>query len=167
MNEGHETLPGKWRRFLARPAEDRALILRAMVLLPLTGIGLRVFGFRRCQQWMEKVSNTKNSLYELEPSAQLDVATRVVRAIRSAELHGFATPNCLQRSMILWGLLRREGIRGELHIGARKTGAHLEAHAWVELDGRVLNDHAEVDRHYARFDAPIAVGEESGTHRAR
>jgi Transglutaminase-like superfamily len=167
MNEGHETLPGKWRRFLKRPPEDRALILRAMAVLPLTGIGLRVFGFRRCKEWMEKFSSSTKSPRESEPSAQLDVAARAVRAICSAELHGPAAPNCLERSMVLWWLLRREGIHGELHIGARKNGAHLEAHAWVELGGRVLNDHTEVDKHYARFDAPIAVGEESGTPRER
>jgi hypothetical protein len=37
----------------------------------------------------------------------------------------------------------------------------LEAHAWVELGGEVLNDGAEVHQHYARFDAPIAVAIEA------
>ena len=58
--------------------------------------------------------------------------------------------------MTLWWLLRRDGVAGELHIGARKQGERLEAHAWVELAGIVLNDTAEVHHHYSRFDAPIA-----------
>jgi hypothetical protein len=167
MKERRETFSGKWRSFLKRPPEDRALILRAMVVLPLTGIGLRVFGFRRCREWMEQFSNVRNSPCASDQTVQLAIAERAVRAIRSAELHGPATPNCLERSMVLWWLLRREGIRGELHIGARKSGTQLEAHAWVELVGQVLNDHAEVEKHYARFDAPIAVAEESIAPRGR
>ena len=82
---------------------------------------------------------------------------RIVRDVRSAELHGPASPNCLVRSMTLWCLLRRAGIEGELHIGARKEGERFQAHAWVELGGQVLNDGAEVHQHYSRFDAPIAA----------
>ena len=59
--------------------------------------------------------------------------------------------------MTLWWLLRRDGVEGELHIGARKEGTEFKAHAWVELGGEVLNDSAEVHNHYARFDAPIAA----------
>jgi len=59
--------------------------------------------------------------------------------------------------MTLWWMLRREGIPGELYIGARKEEGRFEAHAWVELGGQVLNDGAEVHQHYARFDAPIAA----------
>jgi hypothetical protein len=61
--------------------------------------------------------------------------------------------------MTLWWMLRREGVEGELHIGARKQGTRFEAHAWVELDGQVLNDGEEVHQHYARFDSPIAASE--------
>src|SRR5258706_10193270 len=61
--------------------------------------------------------------------------------------------------MVLWWLLRRAGIAGELHIGGRKSGPRFEAHAWVELEGKVLNDSADVHIHYARFDAPIAASE--------
>lgn len=67
--------------------------------------------------------------------------------------------------MTLWWLLRREGVDPELRIGARKESGKFEAHAWVELDGQVLNDGAEVHQHYARFDAPI-VAADAGSHAA-
>jgi hypothetical protein len=160
MTQGREPLSdNKWRRFRKRPQDERALILRAMVLLPLTEIGLRVFGFRRWKALIEQFSLGSRMLRNAEPAIQLEMAGRAVRAVRSVELHGPATPNCLVRSMTLWWLLRREGIGGELHIGARKNASRLEAHAWVELNGHVLNDSAEVHNHYARFDAPIAAAE--------
>jgi hypothetical protein len=157
MTERHEPLPGKWRRFRERPPEDRMLIVRAALILPLTEIGLRLFGFRRWKELIEKFSPPARLLQSLPEDMQRETAVRAVRAVRSVELHGPTNPNCLERSMTLWWLLRRDGVDGELHIGARKEGGRFEAHAWVELGGQVLNDGAEVHQHYARFDAPIAA----------
>lgn len=157
MSDWHEPWPEKWRRFRMRPPEDRALILRAALILPLTEIGLRAIGFQRCKQLAEKLFFPALPLPTLPPALQREAALRVMRAVRSAELHGPAHPNCLERSMTLWWMLRREGVEGELHIGARKEAGRFEAHAWVELDGQVLNDGAEVHEHYARFDAPLAA----------
>jgi hypothetical protein len=157
MTEGHEPLSEKWRRFRNRPPEDRRLILRAALILPLTEIGLRLFGFRQCKKLIEKFSLPSRPPQSLQENVQIEAAQRAVRAVRSVELHGPTTPNCLERSMTLWWMLRRDGVDGELHIGARKEGEQLKAHAWVELGGQVLNDGPEVHQHYARFDAPIAA----------
>jgi hypothetical protein len=157
MTEGHESLLEKWRRFRKRPPEDRTLILRAALILPLTEIGLRLLGFRRWKGLIENFSLPSHLSQSLPGDLQHEMALRAVRAVRSVELHGLTNPNCLERSMTLWCLLRREGVEGELHIGARKEGGQLKAHAWVELCGEVLNDGAEVHQHYARFDAPIAA----------
>lgn len=157
MNERHEPWSEKWRRFRNRPAEDRGLILRAAAILPLTEIGLRVFGFQRWKELIEKFSPTEQRIPSLPADIQREKAIRFERAVRSAQLHGLTRPNCLERSMALWWMLRRQGLGGELHIGARKEGGRFEAHAWVELDGEILNDSPEVHHHYARFDAPIAA----------
>jgi hypothetical protein len=157
MAERREPLYEKWRRFRKRPQDERALILRAMALLPLTEIGLRWFGFRRWRELIERFSLSARARKTLPVALQHEMARRAVSAVRSVEMHGPATPNCLERSMTLWWLLRRDGVEGELHIGARKEGTEFKAHAWVELGGEVLNDSAEVHNHYARFDAPIAA----------
>jgi hypothetical protein len=157
MTEGHDPLPEKWRRFRQRPREDRLLILRAALILPLTEIGLRLFGFRRWKGLIERFFLPARIPESLPAEVQRETALRAVRAVRSVELHGPANPNCLERSMTLWWLLRRNGVEGELHLGARKESGRFEAHAWVELGGQVLNDGAEVHQHYARFDAPLAA----------
>ena len=126
------------------------------MFLPLTKVGLRMMGFRRWKQLIEHFSSARGKGI-LEPASQLEMAERITRAAHSAERHGLGTPNCLERSLTLWWLLRREAIDGELHIGARKIESRFEAHAWVELRGLVLNDNMDVCKHYARFDAPIAA----------
>ncbi len=114
-------------------------------------------GFRRWKQLVEQFSQSAAQRQILEPAAKLEMAERITRAAHSAELHGLGTHNCLERSLTLWWLLRREGIEGELHIGARKNESRFEAHAWVEVRGVVFNDSPDIHKHYARFDAPIAA----------
>ncbi len=53
---------------------------------------------------------------------------------------------CLQRSSITVAVLRRYGIRGEMVIGAQRLP--LKAHAWVEVNGIVVNDKPEVQTDY-------------------
>src|SRR5579872_1369240 len=150
MTEVHDTLAQKWHRFRMRAPEDRRLIRKAAFLLPVTEIGLRLFGFRRWKEIIEKLSLSPGGTRPLPAELQNENTLRIVRAVHSAELHGLTHPNCLERSMTLWWILRRAGIDGELRIGARKQGGQFEAHAWVELDGKILNDDANVHRHYAR-----------------
>jgi hypothetical protein len=45
---------------------------------------------------------------------------------------------CLQRSAVLVKMLRRHGIPAHMVIGAQKLP--FKAHAWVEVDGRIVND---------------------------
>jgi hypothetical protein len=56
---------------------------------------------------------------------------------------------CLRRSLVLWALLARAGEPAELRVGFRRERGAFEAHAWVEHQGRVLNDAPDVRKRYA------------------
>jgi hypothetical protein len=45
---------------------------------------------------------------------------------------------CLQRSAVLVKILRKRGVPGRMIIGAQKLP--FKAHAWVEVDGEIVND---------------------------
>jgi len=45
---------------------------------------------------------------------------------------------CLQRSSVLVRMLRLNGIEAQMLIGAQKLP--FKAHAWVEVDGHIIND---------------------------
>jgi|RhiMethySRZTD1v2_1073278.scaffolds.fasta_scaffold952793_2 transglutaminase superfamily protein len=53
---------------------------------------------------------------------------------------------CLQRSVALSWMLRRRGIPADLEIGVRQTP--FESHAWVEVEGKVINDGQRVREVY-------------------
>lgn len=57
---------------------------------------------------------------------------------------------CLQRSAVTVCLLRRYGIPAHMVVGASLMP--FRAHAWVETDGRVVNDKAYVSSMYAILD---------------
>ncbi len=57
---------------------------------------------------------------------------------------------CLQRSAATAYLLKQFGASAQLVIGAQQMP--LKAHAWVEIDGRVVNDKSYVREMYAVLD---------------
>jgi Transglutaminase-like superfamily len=57
---------------------------------------------------------------------------------------------CLQRSFVTTYLLRRRGVAAEMVMGAQKLP--FKAHAWVEVDGRAINERSNVQATYAVWD---------------
>jgi len=57
---------------------------------------------------------------------------------------------CLQRSAATACILRQSGVRAEMVIGAQQMP--FRAHAWVEVDGRVVNDKTYTSDIYAVLD---------------
>ena len=42
---------------------------------------------------------------------------------------------CLRRGIVMYYLLRHAGRPAQLHIGVRKSGGALQAHAWLVMNG--------------------------------
>ena len=67
-----------------------------------------------------------------------DRVQRLCRAVDLACALYFKRVLCLQRSAATTILLRRNGSKAELVIGAQLLP--FRSHAWVEIDGQVVND---------------------------
>lgn len=135
------------RRFLELSRAERWLLFQAMVTLPLISLGFEVLGPGRCYRGLERsvpaaANGTSDSLR----------ISRTAWLVRIAARRGLIGASCLTRSMTLWWLLRRQRIAAELRIGVRRRGGRLEAHAWTEHQGRVLDDDAGVAQRYSPFD---------------
>jgi hypothetical protein len=77
-------------------------------------------------------------------------ATRICSAVDLACVWYWKQVLCLERSAATTCLLRRYGIRAQLIIGAQHTP--FKAHAWVEVDGQVINDKPYIPEIYAVLD---------------
>jgi hypothetical protein len=67
-----------------------------------------------------------------------DVSEAVSRALDCACAFYPKEALCLQRSVVLVKMLRKRGLHATMIIGAQKLP--FKAHAWVEIDGLVIND---------------------------
>ncbi|HSF81724.1 MAG TPA: lasso peptide biosynthesis B2 protein [Anaerolineales bacterium] len=147
-----------WRekaRIFSRLAPwERGLLAGVVLRLPVLALGVRLLGFQRTWRLLA---------WFAQPRAVVEnVAESRGRAVRIAGLAAMARRNlpfragCLADSLALWWALRRCGLPGRLRIGVRKGqgavgGDSLQAHAWVEFAGTVLNDRPDVAERYAVF----------------
>jgi hypothetical protein len=77
-----------------------------------------------------------------------------------AAQHGLYRATCLRKSLLVWWLLRKDGIQSNICFGVRIIDSTLEAHAWVEWGGMVINDAVNVREHYqSLLDALPATGQ--------
>jgi hypothetical protein len=83
-----------------------------------------------------------------------DINERMVSSFAMATGVHFLRPNCLPRSLSLWRMLRRRGIDAVVRIGAKMSGRRLDGHAWVEVDGKVVNDRPDVAKEFT----PLRLG---------
>jgi len=141
------------RRFSALQRPARVLFLRAAALLPLISLSLRLRGFRKTQAFLQEFLSLPGHPADTSASSSAQLTVRMVRA---AVRNSLGHPTCLEESLALWWLLRRQGISSDLRVGVRKDGEKFEAHAWVERAGIALNEPEARHQHYAAFDAALA-----------
>ena len=142
---------GKFAKFWRLSRADKRVIGLAMGGLPVTMIGLRSRGLRRWYGWL-----SNRPVSPSPPSNPHRRAKEIAHLIKLVCQQGPLRPNCLDRSLLLWWVLRRRGMVADLRIGVRRGEADgLEAHAWLEFGGQVLNDRPDVATQYAPFNEPI------------
>ena len=81
---------------------------------------------------------------------EAETIRRVTSAVDSACIWYWKQVLCLQRSAVTACLLKDSGVPAQLVIGAQHTP--FRAHAWVEVDGRVVNDNSYTNEIYAVLD---------------
>jgi hypothetical protein len=72
--------------------------------------------------------------------------------VEAAARRRLGNATCLRRSLVLWYLLRKEGIESELRFGVRKVSDEIIGHAWVEIDGSVINDDVRYIKQFTPMD---------------
>jgi hypothetical protein len=144
----------KLRRFSALERPARKLFLRAVAMLVLVSLSLRLRGFQATQTALQKILPTR--LPEQNSGNGKQLAALTAHMVNAADRHGLIHPSCLAKSLTLWWLLARQGITSQLRIGIRKEAETFEAHAWVEREGLALNEPEERHHHYAAFDAAFS-----------
>ena len=114
--------------------------------LRLTRLSLRTVGFRRTVATMRSFPKPFAS-HRSDNAAAVKWADAIVKV--GGRPYG---ATCLDRSVFLWFLMNQRGLEGRIRIGAAFDGDRLEGHAWVEVDGNVVNDAPDIAARFSVFD---------------
>ena len=136
------------QRYRTLDPESRRIFWRALILLPMVRASLRLRGYNRTYVSLQKKLHQEVGL----PSGSAKEVEKTSRMVRVALRYSPARFTCLEQSLTLWYLLRKQGVATQLRIGVRKMDGKFEAHAWVEHEGVALQQPGEIHRHYAAFD---------------
>jgi hypothetical protein len=112
-------------------------MIEALVLLPIARLSLAVCGYTRTRAVFSMLSRIPGPRTNKARAHELPAL--ITQVIHTAARHAVCQTTCLRRSLVLWTLLRQQGFRPTLRFGARSTAGQFEAHAWVELDGKVFD----------------------------
>ncbi len=126
-------------KFLSLTACDRILLCRAVFLLGAVRLGLGVLPFQRFRHLLAGVKGTR-WLYP-RPDCRITL-DQIVWAVEVASYYMPGQVKCLARALTTQVLMNWYGYTSELRIGVAKGEAgQFEAHAWVEVQGRVVIGH--------------------------
>ena len=115
------------------------------LLLVAIKLSLVLCGFARTRRVIEALTRRTHTRCSSIGARVAELDRRV--ALASALYPGRAL--CLEQSLALHALLRREGIPSCFRLGVQPHP--FAAHAWIEVDGVPVNDVVEHVRHFTPF----------------
>ena len=117
---------------------DRRLLIRAAWLLGMVRLGLWLLPFARLRRLLAKARRATCSVPMDKVTWAVSVMGRYI-----------PVATCLAQALATQALLVRCGHPASLRIGvARSKGRQLQAHAWVESEGRIVLGDLEDLAHY-------------------
>ena len=151
-----------FRKLKRLSGNERRLLTQALVLLPLTFWGVYALGVSRWHRFLAQLASlgttSNRSTLAVSDAAAIEQARVIARTVKIAAEKGAYQARCLQQTLVLWCLLRRNDIESEIRFGARKKGGELQAHAWVEVGGVALNEESDVCLHFSPLGTDTGVG---------
>jgi Transglutaminase-like superfamily len=141
----------RFRRFRRLSGFDRQIVLEAAASLLISWLAVRLLGFRICRAAFEETGGAARNSKGVEANT-LSIARRIahLEAVTAANL--FLRTSCLEQSIVLCRMLRRRGMNAGLRIGARKEANRFEAHAWVEMEGNIVDGGGTEHLHFVPFE---------------
>jgi hypothetical protein len=143
----------KWRSL---STSQRRLLLFLAVFIPLINFKIRTSGLDRTLSWLKSKSLEKSNKYYSTAKSNESIDD-IISLVNIGSRYTCFQVTCLRRSVILWWLLYRKGYSATIQIGSMMCESEFHSHAWVMLNGEVLNDSPEVVSKYSQL--VVTVGQ--------
>jgi hypothetical protein len=124
------------------------MLSEAVLLLPLIHFGLIMIGYSRLQRLLEILAPLRSGNRLISEAEIIERGQEISHIVSIASQRGSYKATCLRLSLLVWWFLRLENICSEIRFGVRMIDRKLEAHAWVEYCGVIINDSPIVCEQY-------------------
>lgn len=125
----------KLHRLMRFSRTDLQLLLGTFMILGAIRFGLWLLPFRILLRLVERSSQTH---VNRQPAHQRSIS-QIVWAVEVSSRYTPGGAKCLARALTTKILLNRQGYQPDLRIGVAKSSKGvLEAHAWIEYQGRIV-----------------------------
>ena len=133
--------------FLALPASDRLLLVRAAATLVVVRCALHLVSIERLRAW---AGHLREDTRPADP---------IIWSVRTAARR-IPGATCLTSALALQRLLSSAGHPSQVHIGVARDASGFMAHAWLVHDGIVVIGEEEHERyaHLTAWDARKTFG---------
>lgn len=135
------------RTFLKLPGAEQRVVVQAFFLAVFVQFCLWLVPFGA----LNRAFRARIERYAKREIRELLAPSKVVWLV-SVACRFVPGARCLTRSMVAQLILARRGVATTLRIGVRKVGGELDAHAWLELDGRPLFENPDHLGEFTPFD---------------
>ncbi len=123
------------RKFVSLSPAERRLLVTVVLLLTLIRLGLKLLPFRTLWRLLSKGGPIFIGCFEGYDAGP----DRIAWAVTVAGRYVLGVRPCLAQALTAQLLLRWQGCPARLHFGvARDDRGQVQAHAWVEANGRVV-----------------------------
>jgi Transglutaminase-like superfamily len=128
-------------KFLRLPFSEKILFVRIWVLLAVTRSGLFLLPFPTLRKVLSLISPL------IAGGGEAWSEDLLVWAVGAASRY-VPRATCLAQALAIQLVLKQSGRPASIHIGVNGVeGDHLDAHAWVESQGRILIGGSDLSRY--------------------
>lgn len=132
-------------RFLSLDREEQRLFIRALVLMAAVRVALVFVPVTRITRFLDRIMKRCFSQSRTAPPELGRAAKRLEQAARLCPIR----VTCLVQALVSRAILLEYGYPAKVCIGVLKSGAGIEAHAWLESVGQVtIGDREPAGKHF-------------------
>lgn len=123
----------KLSKFLFLSYEEKKLLSQSLFWVAGIRLSLWIFPYRWLNDWLSNVGSAN-----VAEQLNWDVVNKVTRSVRFCSRY-VPQASCLTQALATKTLLRLKGLDSQLKFGVDKDeNEKLKAHAWIEIDGKII-----------------------------
>lgn len=113
-----------------------------------------LISFTQYETWRNKIilsPNLDNATSSINDATLAKQIKLIIKLSEIAARFQIRKMNCLRRCLSQQQMLKKRGFSAQMHIGVRFEEEQLLAHAWLTIQGKVINDSEDVIDRYSEL----------------